>query len=102
VRTRGLRSAVRRRRLQLRVRCDEACRVVAGGRLRGVGRLRTARRDVPAATRRTVALRMSRKTARSLRRALRRRDRVIAALRVRASDAAGNASRVARRAKVRR
>jgi hypothetical protein len=67
-----------------------------------VGKLRIARRDLPAADRTTVTLRMSRKTARSLRRVLRRRGRVIAALRVVATDGAGNTSRVARRAKVRR
>jgi hypothetical protein len=102
VHTRGLATAARRRRIVLRVRCDEACRVTAGGRLRGVGPLRTASRDLPAGDRTAVRVRFSRATARRLRAALRRRPRVVAAIAVRASDAAGNERALARRARIRR
>jgi glucose/sorbosone dehydrogenase len=98
----GLRSAVRRRQLRVRVRCSERCRLTAGGRLRGVGPLKRARRTLAADRRQTVRLRMTRRRARQLRGALRRRGRVIAAVTVRARDDAGNERRVRRRARVRR
>ena len=97
----GLRSAVRRRQLRLRVRCTEACRVTAGGRLRGAGPLRTARRSLAAERRTIVRVRMSRATARRLRRALARRGRVVAVVNVRAQDLAGNSRRTTRRPRVR-
>jgi Glucose / Sorbosone dehydrogenase len=102
VHTRGLATAARRRRIVLRVRCDEACRVDAGGRLRGVGPLRTARRDLAAGARTALRVRFSRATARRLRATLRRRPRVVAAIAVRASDGAGNERAIDRRARIRR
>jgi Glucose / Sorbosone dehydrogenase len=98
----GLRKAVRRRHLRLRVRCNERCRVTAGGRLRGVGPLKRARRTLAAERRTTVRVRMSRSRARRLRGALRRRGRVITTVTVRARDDAGNQRRVRRRARIRR
>jgi hypothetical protein len=92
---------LRRRALRLRVRCDEPCALAARGRLRGVARLRTARRRLAAAQPAVVRLGMSRRAARRLRRTIRRRGRVIAFVAVRARDAAGNESRVTRRARVR-
>jgi Glucose / Sorbosone dehydrogenase len=80
---------LRRRHLRLRVRCDEPCRVTASGRLRGLGRLKTARRSLPANRRMLVRLRMSRRIARQAR----RRRRVVAVVTVRARDAAGNERR---------
>jgi Glucose / Sorbosone dehydrogenase len=97
----GLRSATRRRRLLLRARCDEACAVTAGGRLRGVGSLRRARRTLPAAARRLIRLRIRRATARRLRGAIGRHGRVIAAITVRGRDGAGNERVVRRRVQVR-
>jgi len=102
VHTRGLATAARRRRIVLRVRCDEACSVTAGGRLRGVGPLRTARGDLAAGARTAVRVRMSRATARRLRAALRRRPRVVAAISLRASDGSGNERALDRRARIRR
>ena len=86
----------------LRVRCDEACRATARGRLRGVGPLRTASADLPAGDRTSLRVRFSRATARRLRAALRRRPRVVVATVVRAVDGAGNERAVGRRARIRR
>jgi hypothetical protein len=69
------------------------------GRLRGVARFRTTRRRLPAARRTVLTVRITRKTARKLRRTLRHK-RVIAALKIRARDAAGNERRVTRRVKI--
>jgi hypothetical protein len=77
---------LRRRHLRVRVRANEACRIVARGRLRGVGRLKAARRSLPANRRVLVRMRMSRREARQAR----RRQRVVAVLTVRARDASGN------------
>jgi glucose/arabinose dehydrogenase len=101
MRARGLRRVVRRRAISLLVRCDEACALSAAGRLRGISRLRTARRDLAPAQARTVRVRLSRRTTRRLRSALRRRASVRATLTVRVRDAAGNQRRVMRRVRVR-
>jgi glucose/sorbosone dehydrogenase len=101
VRVRGRRTLVPRRRLRVAATPDELATVRVSGRLRGVGRFRTARRQVAAGRRAVLTVRISRKTARELRRALRRK-RVIAALTVLARDAAGNQRRVTRRVKIAR
>jgi hypothetical protein len=101
VRVTGKRTLVPRRRLRVAVTTDELATVRAGGRLRGVGRFRTARRQVSAGSRTVLTVRISRKTARKLRRTLRRK-RVVAALTVLARDAAGNQRRVGRRIVIRR
>jgi hypothetical protein len=101
VRVRGKRTLVPRRRLRVAATTDELATVRAGGRLRGVGRFKTARRQVRAGRRAVLTVRISRKTARKLRRTL-RRHRVIAGLTILARDAAGNQRRVTRRVKIAR
>jgi glucose/arabinose dehydrogenase len=101
VRVRGRRTLVTRRRLRVAATPDELATVRVSGRLRGVGRFRTARRQVTAGRRVVLTVRISRKTARELRRTLRRK-RVIAALTVLARDAAGNQRRVNRRVPIAR
>ena len=103
LRVRLLRPALNRRRLRLALRCDEACRVAISARLRGVRRLSTRHRSLAANTRTVVALKMSRRTARRARRAVRRRGFVRVVLTVRATDAAGNRSAaVTRRGRIKR
>jgi glucose/arabinose dehydrogenase len=101
VKVTGRRSLVRKRRLRVAVVTNELATVRAGGRLRGVARFLTARRQVPAGRRTVLTVRITRKTARKLRRTL-RRERVIAALTILARDAAGNQRRVERRVKIAR
>jgi hypothetical protein len=97
----GRRSLAPRRRLRVAVTTDELASVRVSGRLRGVARFRTARRQVAAGRRTVLAVRISRRTARKLRRTLRRK-RVIAALTILARDAAGNQRRLERRIVIRR
>jgi hypothetical protein len=103
----GLRARAKRRQRVLRLRgavayarCDERCRVTAGGRLLiGERRyeLRRARtRSVGAARLVRIEPRLTRRGARALRRALREGRRPQVRLGVRARDAAGNPSRLAR------
>jgi hypothetical protein len=101
VRVTGKRTLASRRRLRVLATTDELATVRASGRLRGVGRFRTARRQATAGRRTTLTVRISRKTARKLRRTLRRK-RAIAVLTVLARDAAGNQRRVGRRIVIRR
>jgi glucose/arabinose dehydrogenase len=97
VRVTGRRTLVPRRRLRVAVTTDEPATVRASGRLRGrLGSFRTARRQVRADRRTVLTVRISRKTARELRRRLRRK-RAIAALTILARDAAGNQRRATRR-----
>jgi hypothetical protein len=95
----GRRSLAARRRLRVSVRADEAAGLRITGRLRGVAGLRTARRQLSAGRRAVVTVRITKKSARKLRLTLRRK-RVIAALTLRARDAAGNERRVVRRVKI--
>jgi Glucose / Sorbosone dehydrogenase len=95
----GRKSLAKRRRVRVAVHSSEPVAVRITGRLRGVARFRTARRQLPASKRVVVTVRITRKTARKLRRALHRK-RVIAVLRIAARDAVGNQRRVARRVKV--
>jgi hypothetical protein len=92
----GRRGLAIRRRLRIAIRTDEPATVRVTGRLRGVARFRTTRRPVAAGRRTVLAVRISRASARKLRRTLRGK-RVIAALSIRARDAAGNSSRTTRR-----
>jgi hypothetical protein len=101
VRVAGRRTLVPRRRLRVAITTDEAATVRVTGRLRGVARFRTARRQVAAGRRTVLTARITRTTARKLRRTLRRK-RVIAALTILARDAAGNQRRLTRRIVVRR
>ena len=90
------------RRLRLALTCDEACRVTINTRLRRVRRLTPRHRSLAANRRTVVHVKMSRKVARRVRRALNRRGFVRIVIRVRAVDAAGNARAVTRRARVKR
>ena len=97
----GRRTLVPRRRLRVAVTVNELATVRVTGRLRGVGRFRTVRRQVAAGRRTVLTVRISRTTARKLRRTLRRK-RVVAALTILARDAAGNQRRADRRVVIRR
>ena len=98
----GRRSALARRRLRLTLEAREPAAFTVGGRLRGIGRLRTARATVAAGGQARVSVRFSRTSARRLRAVLRRRGRAIAALEVVARDAAGNETLTRRRVVLRR
>jgi hypothetical protein len=96
----GVRSLAKRRRLRIAITTSETVTAVVSGRLRGVARFKTARVQLPAG-RTVVKLKISKKTARKLRRALRHKPRVIAVLAITLRDDAGNTRRGTRRVKVR-
>jgi Glucose / Sorbosone dehydrogenase len=98
----GLRTALKHRRLRVTVRCDEPCGVAIGTRLRHVQRLKTRNRLLPGSQSTAVRVKLTRKTTRRLRAALRRRGAVRVTVSVRATDAAGNARRTTRRARLKR
>jgi hypothetical protein len=98
----GLKTALKRRRLRVTLRCDELCTTAITTRLRNVRRLATTRRPLAANTRTVVRLKLSKATVRRLRSALKRRRAVRVSVSVRATDAAGNGRRVVRRASLRR
>jgi glucose/arabinose dehydrogenase len=102
VRVRFLRPPVKNRRLRVALRCSEACRVTVNSRLRKVRRLTTRHRSLAAGQRTVVRMKMSRKVARRMRRALRRRGYVRVVVTVRAADAAGNVQTVTKRGRVKR
>jgi hypothetical protein len=93
---------VRNRRLRVQLRCDEACRVAVNSRLRRVRRLKTRHRSLAANQRAIVRVKMTRKVARRMRRALHRRGYVRVVVRVRAVDGAGNARVVTKRGRIKR
>lgn len=90
--------AARTRRIALAVRCNEPCRISGSGAVLGTGlkrrpRLIAAAVDAPSAvSSKRLALRLSARTARRIRRALRAHRRVVARVRLVASDRAGNRS----------
>jgi hypothetical protein len=86
----GAKTALKKRRLLVRVRCSEACRAAVGTRLLKVKRLGTRRRSVPAGHRVTVKLKLSKKVAKKLRRRVNRHHFVRISVTVHATDAAGN------------
>jgi glucose/arabinose dehydrogenase len=99
-----VRASIKRRQRVLRLRgavafarCNEFCTVAAGGTLR-VGRrafrLRRATRTVPPSRRARLKVRLTGRSARALRRALRRGRRPSVRVRLRAADPAGNRSRL--------
>jgi hypothetical protein len=94
----GVKTAVRKRRLLVRMRCSEACRIALGTRLRKVRRLATRHRSLAANTRKTVPLKLS--TA--LTRKIKRRRFVRIQVTVRATDAARNTRAVVRRGRITR
>jgi hypothetical protein len=97
-----LRPAVKNRRLRVALRCSEACRVRAASRLRKVWRFKPRHRSLAAGERTIVRVKLSRKAARRMRRALRRRGYVRVVVTARAVDAAGNARVVTRRGRLKR
>jgi glucose/arabinose dehydrogenase len=84
--------------VRLRVGCDEACTVTAGGRF-SIRALRTAtvRMTLPAGTSRTLTLKVTAPTRRALLRALRRHRRVLVSFSATATDTAGNAGKATSR-----
>jgi len=102
-----LRTASKRRQRVLRlrgavvyVRCSEACSVVAGGRLRIRGReyrLRRVGKAVKADRRTRVKVLVNAKGRRALKRALKSRRKASVRVNLRARDATGNRSPLARR-----
>jgi hypothetical protein len=86
----GTKTALKKRRLLVRVRCSEACRAAVGTRLLKVKRLATRHRSVPGGHRVTVKLKLSKKVANKLRRRVNRHRSVRISVTVRATDAAGN------------
>jgi len=101
-----LHTRIKRRQRVLRLRgavayarCNEVCAVAAGGRLR-VGRrafrLRRVTRTLPLSRRARLKVRLTRRGTRALRRALRRGRRPSVRLGLRATDPAGNRSRLVR------
>jgi hypothetical protein len=102
LRARILRPAVKNRRLRVAIRCDEPCRVAIAARLRRVKRLSTRHRSLAANERAVISLKLSRRTARKLRRTVRRRGFVRVVVGVSATDAAGNRNAVIRRARIKR
>jgi hypothetical protein len=97
----GLRSVRRRGRLSVALRSDEACQVTVRARIRGVAQFRRAQTAVAVGRRTVVRVRLSVRGKRAVRRALRRERSLRVALRVDAVDAAGNARRLNRSARVR-
>ena len=101
-----LRATVRRRQRVLRLRgavayarCDEPCRVTARGVLRVRGRelrLRRATRFAQPVRSVRLKIRLTGRSARALRRAARRKRRAAVRIGLRATDTAGNRSRLVR------
>ena len=98
----GARRVTRRRYLRLALRAKAACRVTITGRIRGVGRTRTTRLQIAAGQRRTVRLRVTRRTNAKLRRALRRHRTVRLTLRISSRDASGAERSASHRVTLRR
>ena len=94
----GVKTAVKKRRLLVRVRATERCRIALGTRLRKVRRLATRHRSLAAGKRKTIKLKLSR----SLVRKVKRHRFVRIQVTVRATDAAGNTRKVVRRGRIRR
>jgi glucose/arabinose dehydrogenase len=102
-----LRVRVKRRQRVLRlrgavayVRCDEACSVIAGGRLRirkRAYRMRRVAKAAEAGRRARVKVLLTKKGRRALRKALRRRRKASVRLNLRARDGIGNRSSFVRR-----
>jgi hypothetical protein len=98
----GVRKLLRKRVLRIGVRCNEACQVSVGTRLRKVRRLATRHRNLSANQRKVVRLKLSKKLTRKLRTRVRRRGFVRIAVTVRATDAAGNVATKTTRGRVKR
>jgi hypothetical protein len=98
----GVRKLLRKRVLRIGVRCNEACQVAVGTRLRKVRRLGTRHRALTANQRKVVRVKLSKAVTRKLRKRVRRRGFVRIAVTVRATDAAGNVATKTKRGRVKR
>jgi Glucose / Sorbosone dehydrogenase len=98
----GMKTALAKHRLLVRVRCSEACRVAVGARLMKVKRLGTRHRSLAAGKRATVKVKLSKKVAKKLRRRVNRHRFVRVGVTVRATDAAGNTRVVHRHGRVKK
>jgi glucose/sorbosone dehydrogenase len=98
----GVRKLLKKRVLRIAVRCNEACQVGVGTRLRKVRRLATRHRTLTANQRKVVRVKLSKKLTRKLRARVRRRGFVRIAVTVRATDAAGNVATKTKRGRVKR
>jgi hypothetical protein len=96
----GVRHAARKRRLLVRARCNEACRIVVGTRLEHVKALSSVARKVAARRRVTIRVRLSKATVARLRQRLATHSSVRVRVAVRAVDAAGNVRTVHRRGRI--
>jgi hypothetical protein len=94
----AMKSTLRKRRLLVRMRATERCRIALGTRLKKVRRLATRHRSLAANKRKTVRLKLSKALARKLK----RRKVVRIQVTVRATDAAGNTRKIVGRAKLKR
>jgi glucose/sorbosone dehydrogenase len=99
---RGLNDALKRRRVRVTLRCDEACRVTLGTRLKNVRRLKARHRALAGSRKTLVKVKLSRSTVRRARKYLERHRSFRVIVTVRATDAAGNTRRVTKRARIRR
>ena len=99
---RGLKRAVKKRRLFVRVRCSEACIASVGTRLVKVKRLKTRVRGITAGHRVTFKVWFTKKTAKKLRRRVNRKGFVRVSVTVRATDAAHNTRVVHRHGRIRK
>jgi hypothetical protein len=98
----GVKTALKKRRLLVRVRCSEACRVAVGTRLMKVKRLSTRHRTLTAGHRKTVKLKLSKKVAKKLRKRVNRHRFVRIGVTVRATDLAGNTRTVHRHGRIKK
>jgi glucose/sorbosone dehydrogenase len=98
----GLKTALKKRRLLVRVRCTEVCRATVGTRLLKVRRLGGRHRNLTANHRVTIRLKLTKKVTKKLRRRVNRKGFVRVNVTVRGTDAAGNTRTVHRRARIKR
>jgi hypothetical protein len=97
----GLRSVRRRHRISLALRADEACRATVSARIAGVASFRTASGSLVAGARKVVRVRLSARSLRRVRSALRRHRSLSLVVRVQAVDGSGNIRTVRQKVRVR-
>jgi hypothetical protein len=98
----GTKTALKKRRLLVRVLCSEACSASVGTRLMKVKRLGPRHRSLIAGHRATVRVKLSKKVMRKLRRRVNRKGFVRIGVTVSATDAAGNTRTVQRHGRVKK
>jgi hypothetical protein len=101
LRTTGLRSVRKLKRLSVALRTDEGCRATVKAKIKGVAQFRSARSSLTAGKRAVVRVRLTARGSKAVRRALRRKSSLSVALRVSAVDAAGNVRTVDRTVRIR-